>query len=211
MAARPVIRVLAGVNGAGKSSVLGSGLRQSGGDWYNPDDLTRALVREGLNLGEANARAWEYGRAQLARAIESQSSFAFETTLGGDTIAAMLLTTTRTHDVQVFYCGLTSPELHLARVALRGRHGGHDIPEGKIRQRWESSRMNLLRLIPHLAVLRVFDNSATAADGARAVPPRLLLDVRDGVLRFPRHDDVRTLRATPDWAKPIVEAALRLG
>lgn len=35
--ARPVLCVLAGVNGAGKSSVGGQVLEQSGLAWFNPD------------------------------------------------------------------------------------------------------------------------------------------------------------------------------
>ena len=32
-----MITVLWGVNGAGKSSIGGSAMRNGGGDWYNPD------------------------------------------------------------------------------------------------------------------------------------------------------------------------------
>ncbi len=36
--------VLAGVNGAGKSSLLGRFLQEDGATWFNPDAFTRDLV-----------------------------------------------------------------------------------------------------------------------------------------------------------------------
>ena len=39
----PRIYVLAGVNGAGKSSIGGAAFRQSGGDYYNPDEVAASL------------------------------------------------------------------------------------------------------------------------------------------------------------------------
>jgi len=111
----------------------------------------------------------------------------------------------------MIFCGLASVELHLARVALRARHGGHDIPEAKIRERWDSSRQNLIALLPRLAHLQVFDNSAEAAPGDDVPFPLFVLEMRDGRVLHPRRDDLAALQATPDWAKPIVAAAFRRG
>ncbi|WP_422352455.1 hypothetical protein [Stenotrophomonas sp. AR026] len=38
------ILVLAGVNGAGKSSLLGTWLEAEGLGWFNPDSFTRRVV-----------------------------------------------------------------------------------------------------------------------------------------------------------------------
>ena len=80
------------------------------------------------------------------------------------------------------------------RVSL----GGHDIPEAKIRERYESSIQNLLRLLPHLARLRVYDNSGDATPGQPIPNPRLLLQMDAGQITWPTNTD--TLRQTPDWA-----------
>ena len=58
-------------------------------------------------------------------------------------------------------------------MAARVRRGGHDIPEADIRRRYTSSQINLIRLMPRLTVLAVFDNSAQAdpAVGARRADP----------------------------------------
>lgn len=208
-AARPFIFVLAGVNGAGKSSVGGALLAEHGLAWYNPDSYARELVAQlGLEVVDANSRAWEYGRSQLAAAIASGRNYAFETTLGANTIPELLAQASRSHDLVMLFCGLASAEMHLRRVRARVACGGHDIPVAKIRERWISSRMNLIRLMPLLARLQLFDNSAEAAPGEEIPEPVLLLEMVGGRLVFPEADDAAALEATPEWARPIVQAAI---
>jgi predicted ABC-type ATPase len=161
----------------------------------------------GLPQSEANAAAWQVGKRLLERAIAERGLFAFETTLGGRTIAGLLERAAAAGvEVRVWYIGLASPELHLARVRARVARGGHDIPEAQVRARYDASRLNLVRLLPRLTELRVYDNSPEA-DPHSGVPPepRLILHVARG----------RIVQAvppgqTPGWAKPIVAAALKL-
>jgi predicted ABC-type ATPase len=166
---RPFIIVLAGVNGAGKSSVLSALLLDEGLAQYNPDKYAAELVRElGFALDEANGRAWKHGKFLLERAIASGSNHAFETTLGGNTIARLLRKASKTHDVLMLYCGLDSPELHIARVAQRVAHKGHPIPGEKIRERWNTSRADLVKLLPVLWRLQVLAWRRRFSDSARA-------------------------------------------
>ena len=150
---RPRILVLAGVNGAGKSSVIGSLIEEKGTTWFNPDDYSRGLAASGVAKDVADADAWAYGKKQLEEAIKSRTGFAFETTLGGDTIPQLLTKAANTHDVAMVFCGLDSVERHIARVKQRVAHGGHDIPEERIRQRWAKARENLIALIPLISQL----------------------------------------------------------
>lgn len=207
---RPMILVLAGVNGAGKSSVGGAMLQEHGLTWFNPDAFSRELMaRGGFGKDAADAAAWAYGKVRLEAAIAGKTDFAFETTLGGSTMARLIDMAAVSHDVVMIFCGLDSVERHIARVRLRVRHGGHDIPEGRIRSRWSSARRNLIALLPCLAQLQLFDNSREAPPGADIPEPMLLLEMKDGRVLHPGRDDVAALEATPDWAKPIVEAAFR--
>ncbi len=201
------ILVLAGVNGAGKSSLLGTWLEQEGLSWFNPDSFTRALVDAGWALGEANAAAWNEGARRLRQAIADGSDFAFETTLGGNTIPQLLRQACQSHEVAIWFCGLDSVELHIARVAARVAGGGHDIPHDKIRARFDTARENLIDLLPHLAELHVYDNSAPA-DAQGRVEPLPLLQVDRSGLHYPV--SVAELLHTPDWAKPIVMRAMEL-
>lgn len=203
---RPTLLVLAGINGAGKSSVAGASLRASGLDYYNPDEATGRLRDTGVHAGDANAAAWLYGRRALEAAIAGGTPFAFETTLDGNTMPMLIAKAAATHDVILWFVGLDSAERHLARVAARVAAGGHDIPATRILQRWDSSRRNLIALLPHLHELQLYDNSIEQAHPGDA-EPTLLLHLREGRIIAP---GAHALRNTPDWAKAIVEAARRL-
>lgn len=208
--ARPRILVLAGTNGAGKSSIAGAWLRQNGGDYFNPDDATRRIMEEndGLSLDKANSMAWKEGKRLLEESITDRKNYAFETTLGGSTITRLLLeATTEGLDVKIWYAGLDSPERHIQRVKARVARGGHDIPEERIRARFESSRENLAKLIPVLATLSIYDNSSEADPANGAHPqPHLLLRMQHGRIVEP---DPEYLNKMPEWAKPLAAAAMK--
>jgi predicted ABC-type ATPase len=163
-------------------------------------------ARPGIRQAEANAAAWQQGRRLLERAIAERLDFAFETTLGGNTLSRLLAQAAeKGAEVHVLYIGLASPELHIARVRSRVRAGGHDIPEADIRRRYEHSRLNLVHLLPKLASLRVYDNSAEADPAkGRAPEPSLVLHMEKGRIRNPAD-----LARAPDWARPLVAAALK--
>lgn len=206
---RPVLFVLAGVNGAGKSSIGGHVLVQAGLNWFNPDSFARALMDSSCcSQDDANAQAWNEGLRRLDEAVLQGRNHAFETTLGGKTLVARIAAAARSHDVMVWYCGLATPEQHVARVKARAAAGGHSIPEATIRARWHSSMANLIRLLPHLAHLQVYDNSHDVAAGESVSDPLLLAEMVAG--RFIGPVDAEALKRTPDWAKPLLEAALSL-
>jgi predicted ABC-type ATPase len=207
---RPFIFVLAGVNGAGKSSVGGAMLAEHGLTWYNPDSFARALVNAGVRADDANGLAWMHGKALLEAAIANGANHAFETTLGASTIAELLKSAALSHDIVILFCGLDSPEEHLARISARVASGGHDIPEAKVRERWIASRLNLIKLLPALTHLQVFDNSRRAEAGQEIPDPVLLLETAESQLLFPDPQDRPALARIPAWARPIVQAAIEL-
>lgn len=203
----PTIAVIAGTNGAGKSSIGGARLEAARTPFHNPDAETQVLIKANpaMTSAEANALAWRIGKERLEAAIVDRQSFNFETTLGGRTIARLLV---KAHDaglrVRVWYCGLNSVELHIARVRLRVRYGGHDIPEAKIRERYDGSRSNLCAILPSVDELVLYDNS-TEGDPHQGAPPQpiRLLHYRDGTI-------LHLASPMPDWAKPIAAVALHL-
>jgi predicted ABC-type ATPase len=201
------IYVLAGTNGAGKSSVGGAAIREKGADYFNPDEATRRIRSTNPHVSErdANMAAWQEGKRLLEEAIAKRLVFAMETTLGGETITALLLRALAEGvEVRMWYVALASPELHLARVRARVARGGHDIPENKIRERCDRSRINVIRLLPHLTELRVLDNSAEADPASGVAPiPLLVLHIVNGQIAA-----MCDVAGVPRWAKPIVAAAM---
>lgn len=203
----PTITVVAGTNGAGKSSIGGAQLEAARAPFYNPDAETRELMaaNPAMTLDEANAAAWGIGKERLEAAIESRSNFNFETTLGGATIARLL---TKAHAnglrVRAWYCGLRDAELHIARVRARVLRGGHHIAEKKIRERFDASRNNLCSILPSIDELMLYDNSDDADPHAgRAPRPVQLLHFREGKI-------LNLASTIPAWAKPIAAVALSL-
>jgi predicted ABC-type ATPase len=204
----PCIYVLAGTNGAGMSSVAGAMFLARGTGYFNPDAVASRIrsANPGLTAAEANSEAWRQGKRLLQRAITERLNFAFETTLSGNTIPALLSSALSAGiEVRVWYVGLRSVNLHIARVRARVEKGGHAIPEEKIRERYDRSRHNLIRLLPRLTELRVYDNSGEADPHAGASPePKLLLHVASRKIV-----SSCKLHMTPEWAKPIFAAAIK--
>src|SRR5438270_5452312 len=114
-------------------------LLQQGVEYFNPDSATKRVLQAnpGISLNEANSAAWYEGKRLLERAIREALDFAFETTLGGQTITALLENAiAKGIEVKVWYVGLSSAELHVKRVRSRVAKGGHSIAEEKIRERY---------------------------------------------------------------------------
>ena len=206
---RPVLYVLAGVNGAGKSSIGGHLLERDGLTWFNPDTFAREVrAATGCDQETANAQAWQEGMRRFDEAVANGLNYAFETTLGGKTVTAEIQEATKTHDVLIWFCGLSSPELHIARVEARVAAGGHPIPEEKIRERYPLAQLNLIKLMPHVAYIKVYDNSAEADADATVPDPLLVLEMEDGKVTSPAPDDLEALRRAPEWTRAILEGAL---
>ena len=197
--------VVAGVAGAGKSSVAGATVRARGADYFDPGDATRALMRADPRLGRVAAEglAAQQGLRLLERAISTGRTHAFETTLcrrGAPELLAKAAAGGAA--IRVWYAGLASPELHIRRLRARGER---EVDADAIRQAFHHSRVNLIELLPSVAALRLYDNS-TEADPTKGVAPqpRLLLHLQHRRVVGPDN-----LGSTPDWARPIVAAALR--
>lgn len=207
---RPVLYVLAGVNGAGKSSIGGHLLERDGLTWFNPDSFALELkAATGCDQETANDHACQEGMRRLDEAIANGLNYALETTLGGETATAKILEATKTHDVLIWFCGLSSPELHIARVRASVTAGGHSIPEDKIRERYPLAQLNLIKLMPHVAYAKVYDNSTEAPPDGTVPDSLLVLEMENGRVIAPAPDDLEALQGAPQWSKPILEAALR--
>ncbi len=205
----PRITVLAGTNGAGKSSIQGAMLRERGVEYFDPDEAAREILvaDPAAPIEQANSAARHEGVRLLERAIAERLDWTFETTLGDRTITSMLERAVAAGiEVCVWYVGLDSPDRNVARVNARVARGGHAIPEATIRARYEASVSNLIHLLPGLAALRVYDNSAEADPHEGAEPrPMFVLHMQQGIVV-----ETCALQKAPRWAKPILEVALRL-
>ena len=209
----PRLFVLAGTNGAGKSSIGGAAIRSSGAQYFNPDEAAAAIrqARPHLSSTQANSAAWHEGKRLLQHAIARRLDYNFETTLGGKSFAQLLTKADEAgFEVRIWYVGLASPEHHMARVKARVKKGGHDIPEADIRRRFDQSRLQLIDLLPHLTELRLYDNTHEADPHQGLAPrPQLILHWQRGAKAQARTHLPQPLQDTPSWCKPIVMAAMK--
>ena len=121
------IFVLAGCNG-GKSSIGGAAFRQSGSEFFNPDEAAQRIApanaKRNLPLTQAqiNGATWNEGRRLLQRAIDEHADFAFETALGGKAMTALVEQAALAgRAVHVWFAGLTDVALHIDRVQPGGK------------------------------------------------------------------------------------------
>jgi predicted ABC-type ATPase len=183
---------------------MGELLLEKGVQYYNPDVFARQLMAldSSVTQEQANSAAWNFGKQKLEAAISRKASYAFETTLGANTIPRLLKEASMAGvEVVMWYCGLESSEKNIQRVAARVAKGGHPIPEDRIRARWNSSRAKLIQLLPVLTEIKILDNSVEATEETGYAPPPVnILHLKNGRI-------VHRIATPPDWAKPILAAA----
>lgn len=169
----PWFVLVAGVNGAGKSTFaqfaealaeLPDGDRL---ELINPDILTQQIIRDHpeYTLAAANLQAAQQSERRVHELIGLQrTSFLIETVLSTDKYRPVI---ERAHDlgwqVMLIYVALESADESIRRVAHRVRHGGHDVPEEKIRKRWQRSIDNLGWFWEQADVAYLFMNPADFA------------------------------------------------
>lgn len=187
--AAPRAVVLAGINGAGKTTasreLLANVLKIP--TFVNADAIARGL--NGLNPEAEAIRAGRIMLQQLHDLAEARQDFAFETTLAARTYAGWLESLRATgYQVYLYYYWLRSPELAIGRVAERVQGGGHFVPDETIRQRYSRSVRNFFDLYRAQADWwEVYDNSY----GRRILigigtPYEELVENEDVWLRFQR-------------------------
>lgn len=157
----PNLYVIAGCNGAGKTTVAYKVLPEvvACKEFVNADEIAR-----GLSPFNVEAVAFEAGRIMLERIdylIEKQIDFALETTLSTRSYVQLIKRVKNIgYEVTLIYSCLDSVELAKERVRSRVEAGGHTIPPDVIELRYDRSLKSLTNLyLPICDTWLVIDNS----------------------------------------------------
>ena len=161
----PLMLIVAGVNGAGKSTLYevhpelfsnterlnaDEVLRQSGGDWRNPND---------------NFKAMKEVVSAINTLIATKTSFHWETTLSGNFHSLEKLlkkAKEQGFEIILFYVRLESAELAYERVLRRVQKGGHGVPKEVVEKRFKRSLSNFKAIKDSglIDTVYIYDNSA---------------------------------------------------
>ena len=191
---RPVLIVIAGPNGSGKTSVTSKILHHKwleDSEYINPDNVARDVFGD-WNNQYAVIQAANYCNEWREHCLKERKSHIFETVMSAsDKVDYILRAKNAGFFIRLFFVSTESPTINAKRVANRVLNGGHDVPIPKIISRYDKSIVNCEILSSVVDRLYVYDNSIENAEA------RLLFRLSDGkpVKRY-----VETL---PNWATKI--------
>ncbi|MCG8336414.1 MAG: zeta toxin family protein [Proteobacteria bacterium] len=184
--------LLAGGNGAGKSTFYREFLEKRGMKFINADIIAKAInpeYPESVSYDAANLA--EKLREQL---IQQGTSFCFETVFSHiSKIDFIAKAKALGYEVILVYIHLESTDLNEARVLQRVSEGGHNVPAVKIRTRIPRTMKHIAKVLPLVDEARLLDNSS------RTDPFKQVVRVKKG--RY-----VKMQKRLPLWAKELLNS-----
>jgi predicted ABC-type ATPase len=161
----PVLTLIAGPNGCGKSTLTKSMEIEGRERLLDPDAVARDL-----NPSAPSMAAVAAGREVLKRTADYFSqglSFAVETTLSGrGRLELITRAKSSGYKVHLIFVGLDDPERCMLRIRNRVALGGHFVPDQDVRRRYERGVANAAQALLEVDVARFYDNSG---DGHRLI------------------------------------------
>ncbi len=145
--ASPMIYVIAGPNGVGKTTFATKFLPEF---VHCTEFLNADLIAAGLSPfapQSQNVRASELMLQRMEELVEQRATFSFETTLAARSYHRRVPQWQEMgYRVHLFFLWLPSSDMALLRVANRVKQGGHDIPIETIRKRYAAGLKNFQEL-----------------------------------------------------------------
>ena len=136
----PTIYVIAGCNGAGKTTFAKEFLPKEVKclRFLNADEIARGLSP--LKPSAGAIRAARLLLTQVDECLRRRETFALESTLSGKTYIRLFQRARKLgYEIELHYLWLSSPAQAIARVKQRVQQGGHHVPAADIRRRFKRS------------------------------------------------------------------------
>ena len=189
----PRLWVLAGGNGAGKSTFHATRLARHGVEFVNADLIERELDPAADETGEPPSyRAARMARARYVERLERGTSFCYETVFSHPSKVEMIaMARAAGYRVTLVFIHLADPALNVLRVRQRVSEGGHSVPTDKIAAR-------IPRTLAHVRdAVRLADETLLLDNGRRDDPFRRIAERRG--------DDVTIhVDPLPAWAREML-------
>jgi predicted ABC-type ATPase len=156
----PVLTIIAGSNGCGKSTLTSSArdkFQQT--PVLDPDAIAKS-IQETLDSNNSDIEAGKRVLCLAEELLASRQSFTVETTLSGSTYLRMAARAKEAgFNIMVVFVGTVSVEINIERVKARVEKGGHDVPEEDQRRRYPRTLANMKKLLPEADLAVILDNS----------------------------------------------------
>ena len=154
--------IIAGINGAGKSSLFNAKGVEIPKDSVrlNSDELIQKEYNHQWQDINIQVAAGKRIVKLIRECIANKKSFNQETTLSGRNIIRTVINAKEQgYYISLYYVGLESADLAVKRVSERVTRGGHGIDEDVIRSRYIQSLENLKEVLLLCDSVRIYDNS----------------------------------------------------
>lgn len=193
---KPVLIVIAGPNGSGKTSVTSKILKHEWMEdavYINPDLVAQERFGD-WNSPDAIRKAVVYCQEWREQCLAERKSLIFETVLSADDKIDFIERAKEAgFFVRLFFVCTESPTINASRIAQRVIKGGHDVPITKIISRYQKSILNCKYIATKVDRTYLYDNSVDDAE------QKLLIRLSDGLIAK------RYVNELPEWAKQIIE------
>jgi predicted ABC-type ATPase len=177
---KPVLLVIAGPNGSGKTTVTVRLRRDhwsEGVEYLNPDDIARDRFGD-WNSPTAVLEAARWTSARREELLTLHEGIAFETVFSApDKVDFVARAKSAGYFIRIFFISTSDPRINAGRVAGRMIQGGHSVPIEKIISRYGNSMAHLSAAIALADRVYIYDNSIELADA------HLCARTHDGMLR----------------------------
>jgi len=158
MAASKQLWILAGGNGAGKTTFYDLFLAPRGLKLVNADIIAQAI--NPISPEKVSYDAAGVAGQIRAELLQKGVSFCFETVFSHvSKIDFVAKAKALGYEVMLIYIHLFTSELNAARVYQRVTEGGHNVPEKKIHSRIPRTMTYIGRVLPMVDQARLLDNS----------------------------------------------------
>ena len=146
--------IVAGVNGAGKSSLTGV-LRTEMTNLGKIVDVDKMIVKCGGNVIEGGKKSIEL----IDECLQKEICFTQETTLSGHRILnTVKKAIEKGYYIRLYYVGLNSVEESLVRIENRVKKGGHNIPDSDVKRRFNKRFEDLVAILQYCDEATFYDN-----------------------------------------------------
>lgn len=159
--AGPLLVVIAGPNGSGKTTFHEEYVAPFGLPFVNADLIAKEMAAKGERISDFEAA--KLAATRRRDYVGKKLSFCFETVFS-DTVGSKRKFFRDAQEsgyaVLLLFIGLDRLELSRARVLQRVLAGGHGVPDRKIAERFPRTFDNLRRAIGSVDQVYLFDNSS---------------------------------------------------